>query len=263
MQKKWVRPVLRSIAGFVIVFSAAAGARAGEPLCPPDPPLAALSLPHLRAALEAGRPATIVALGSSSTQGVMASGPEEAYPAELANALQAALPGRRITVLNRGIGGEDVGRESARLDRSVFAHRPQAVIWQVGANAALHGADPARFRRLVTAGIRRMRAREIDVVLMDNQRSPRLLASPEDGVFDRLLAEVAQETGATLFSRDRLMRGWAREGDPPAEFIATDSLHHNDRGYACVARALARRILDAVGAPVPPRVELLESRERE
>src|SRR5487761_2577532 len=113
MQKKWVRPVLRSIAGFVIVFSAAAGARAGEPLCPPDPPLAALSLPHLRAALEAGRPATIVALGSSSTQGVMASGPEEAYPAELADALQAALPGRRITVLNRGIGGEDVGHESA------------------------------------------------------------------------------------------------------------------------------------------------------
>ena len=263
MQKKWVRPVLRSIAGFVIVFSAAAGARAGEPLCPPDPPLAALSLPHLRAALEAGRPATIVALGSSSTQGVMASGPEEAYPAELADALQAALPGRRITVLNRGIGGEDVGHVSARLDRSVFAHHPQVVIWQVGANAALHGADPARFRRLVTAGVRRMRARGIDVVLMDNQRSPRLLASPEDGVFDRLLAEVAQETGATLFSRDRLMRGWAREGDPPAEFIATDSLHHNDRGYACVARALARRILDAIGVPVPPRVELLESRERE
>ncbi len=198
-----------------------------------------LTLPHLRAALDAGTPAVIVARGSSSTEGVMASGPEETYPAELQDALDAALPGRNLRVVNRGIGGQDAHREVARLGADVLALHPQMVIWQVGANAALHGADPLAFRRLVTAGVSRMQAHGIDVVLMDNQRSPRLLASPEDAVFDRALAEIAWDTGAGLFSRDRLMRGWARDGDPPALFIAVDRLHHNDRGYACVARALA------------------------
>ena len=202
----------------------------------------ALHLPHLRAALEAGQPGVIVALGSSSTEGVMASGPEETYPAELEDALEEALPGHSIRVVNRGIGGQDAGREVARMDRDVLALRPQMVIWQVGANAALHGADPVAFRRLVSAGVSRMQAHDIDVVLMDNQRSPRLLAAPQDAMFDRALAEIAWQTGTSLFSRDRLMRGWAKAGEPAAAFIAADSLHHNDRGYACVARALARAI---------------------
>lgn len=255
--------VLRMGVVCAVLAAAAVPAGATEPLCPPDPPLPALALPHLRAALEAGTPVTIVALGSSSTEGVMASGPEEAYPAELADALAAALPRHRITVVNQGVGGEDVGHEMARMDRSVFAYRPQAVIWQVGANAALHGADPERFRRLVTAGVRRMQASGIDVVLMDNQRSPRLLAAPEDAVFDHLLAEVARETGATLFSRDRLMRGWERAGEGAEQFIATDALHHNDRGYACVAGALARRMLAAVGTPASAPLRLVDNEKRE
>ena len=224
------------------LIAATTPARAGELPCPPDPPMPALALPHLRAALAAGRPAVIVALGSSSTKGVMASGPEETYPAELQDVLDAALPGGRVRVVNRGIGGQDARREVARMGPDVLALHPQVVIWQVGANAALRGGDPLAFRRLVTAGVSRMQAHGIDVVLMDNQRSPRLLASPEDAVFDRALAEIAWHTGAGLFSRDRLMRGWARAGDPPGLFIAVDSLHHNDRGYACVARALAGAI---------------------
>jgi lysophospholipase L1-like esterase len=240
-----------ALGALAIGLTAAAPAWAGEPPCPPDPPMPALALPHLRAALAAGEPAVIVALGSSSTEGVMASGPAETYPAELQDMLDAALPGRQVRVVNRGIGGQDAHREVARMGPDVLALHPQMVIWQVGANAALNGADPLAFRRLVTAGVSRMQAHGIDVVLMDNQRSPRLLAAPEDAVFDRALAEIAWHTGAGLFSRDRLMRGWAQAGDPPALFVAVDQLHHNDRGYACVARALAGAIEAGVRGETP------------
>ncbi len=86
---------------------------------------------------------------------------------------------------------------------------------------------------------------------MDNQQSPKLLAKADEPVFDQTLAEVAAETGAALFSRRALMRGWRREGAPLTEFIAADGLHHNDRGYLCVAEALAQEILAGL-APGQP-----------
>jgi acyl-CoA thioesterase I len=200
-------------------------------------------LPHLRSALAAGQEAIIVALGSSSTQGAMASTPGRTYPAQLQIALSDAMPDRQIAVINRGIGGQDATAESARLEADVVAVRPQLVIWQVGANGALRDEDPTTFRQLVGDGIRRLQKAGIDVVLMDNQRSPRILASGDDAAFDGALAELSRASGVGLFSRDRLMAAWEREGAAPAEFIAADHLHHNDRGYLCVARAMAEAIL--------------------
>ena len=235
-------------AGAAPVGAAPAGV---APICPPDPGTPALVLPHLDAAIRARRPIRIVALGSSSTEGVMATDADDTYPAELQEMLRAALPGRPVRVVNRGIGGQDARREMARMGHDAIATRPQLVIWQVGANAALHRGDPVAFARLVAAGVRRLQRRGIDVVLMDNQRSPRLIASGDDALFDGTLAAVARRTGARLFSRDRLMRGWAREGHPELGFIATDWLHHNDLGYRCVARALGGAILR--GLRPPPR----------
>ena len=201
------------------------------------PPLA---LPHLRSALGNGVEGVIVALGSSSTQGAMASDLGHSYPAVLQDVLAAGLPAAHVAVINRGIGGQDAAEELARMEADVLAIRPQAVIWQVGANGALRNVDPGVFRDLVTTGVRRLQAAGIDVILMDNQQSPRLLAKADEAVFDQELAQVASETGAALFSRRALMRAWRSEGFAFADFIAADGLHHNDRGYFCVAGALAQ-----------------------
>jgi lysophospholipase L1-like esterase len=132
------------------------------------------------------------------------------------------------------------------MDSDVLAIRPQLVIWQVGANGALRNVDPKVFRAMVTSGVRRLQAAGADVILMDNQRSPALLAKAAEPVFDEALAQVAAETGASLFSRRSLMQGWLRDGAALSEFIATDGLHHNDRGYECVAQSLAHGILDGL-----------------
>ena len=190
-----------------------------------------------------------MAMGSSSTEGVMASSLGRSYPAQLQAMLEAEVPQGHVAVINRGIGGQDAGRELNRLDTDVIAIRPQLVIWQVGANGALGAESIERFRELVSAGVRKLQAAGMDVVLMDNQRSPRILGSGKDAEFNQALAEIAHETGASLFSRDRLMLSWAQEGTPVAEFIATDELHQNDQGYHCVARALA----DEIAAALTPR----------
>jgi lysophospholipase L1-like esterase len=218
-------------------------APAAQDICPAAGPPVLLSLPHLSAATAAGTELVIVAMGSSSTKGTGASDPAHSYPAVLERRLGQALPEEQVAVINRGIGGQDAVRELARLDTDAVAVRPQLVIWQAGANAALRGDDPAAFHRMMLEGVRRLLASGVDVVLMDNQRSPRLVASGRSEAMNKMLARVASETGVGLFSRDTLMADWPAEG-----FVAHDGLHMNDRGYRCTARALAHDIVASLRA---------------
>jgi acyl-CoA thioesterase I len=221
------------------------------PACPSPPPTPPMPLPHLLSAVSHGVEGLIVALGSSSTQGAMASDLAHSYPAVLQQSLAAALPEAHVAVINRGIGGQDATEELARLDADVIAIRPQLVIWQVGANGALRNADPAVFRSTVVAGVRRLQAAGADVILMDNQQSPALLAKASEPEFDHELAGVARDTGVALFSRRALMQQWSQEGAPKEQFIAADGLHHNNRGYRCIAQSLATAIIASI-TPKPP-----------
>ena len=219
--------------------------------CPATRP-AGWSLPHARAIVARNRELLIVAFGSSSTAGWMASDVGHAYPAVLQQALGAALPQAHVAVISRGVGGQGAAQELARLERDVVPIRPQLVVWQVGANDAMRNVDLPLFRQTLVQGVVRLQGAGMDVVLMDNQRAPRLLAAPEDDGVNQALAQVAEQTGAALFARSELMDRWRAAGFPYALFVAADQLHHNDRGYACVATALARSIVEAL-APRPAR----------
>jgi acyl-CoA thioesterase-1 len=218
--------------------------------CPPAGDMPIPRLPHTRAALATNQPLLVVALGSSSTRGWMATNIAHSYPALLQRELNDALPKADFAIVNRGIGGQDAPEELARLDSDVLAIRPQLVIWQVGANGAVRDEPPAIFKHLVEEGIARLKAAGSDVILMDNQRSPRILASPEHAVMDQSLREIADETGVNLFSRGALMDHWAAAGAPYDDFIAVDGFHMNNRGYACLARAMADVIAAALRQPI-------------
>lgn len=227
---------------------------AAEP-CPPAP-LQTVSLPATRAAVAhpvlSATPLTIIAFGSSSTEGAASSGPDATYPAQLEARLRAALPGLPLVVLNRGKSGQEVHEMLARLEADVLAEHPALVIWQAGANAVLQGMLAEEFHAALAGGVARIQEAGADVLLMDSQRAPRILQAPGFERLDAAIDGLAAATSAELFSRAALMRAWEAAGTPSAEMIAPDGLHHNDRGYACVAEALARSILAAAGpAPAP------------
>jgi len=237
----------RTLVAFALLLPLTVAARAGELFCP-DVAVPPVSVPHLRAALDDNQDAVVVALGSSTTRSHLASDRAHSYPARLQRRLNESLPFAHVAIINRGIGGQDVAEETARLDADALAVRPALVIWQVGANSVLRHADPELFKRLLAAGVRRLQGANMDVVLMDNQRAPAILGSADHIKVEQALADVSVETGASLFSRERLMDDWQRVGYPYELFIATDNLHHNDRGYACVARALGQAIVEGLGA---------------
>jgi lysophospholipase L1-like esterase len=229
--------------GLALLFPAPLRA---EESCP-KAPAQRLSLPVTRATLSRGGPVTVIAFGSSSTEGAGATGPDRTYPALLEAGLHAALPEARLTVLNRGRGGEDVTEMMARMERDVIEARPTLVIWQAGANAVLRGLAPEAFAALLEDGIGRLRGLGADVVLMDSQRAPRILSAPNFALFDRAIRDTAARLQVPLFSRAALMEAWAAAGTPASEMIGPDGLHHNDHGYACLAQALTHAMVDAAG----------------
>ena len=219
----------------------------------PATKLPPLALRAVKAALNANAELTIVALGSSSTQGWHSTDIAHSYPAILQSELSAALPRAHVAVINRGIGGQDAAEMVPRIERDVLDVRPALVIWQVGANGAMRRANPEEFQRLVANGVQRMQHARLDVVLMNNQRAPTIMASPAHVRIDQALADVAAQTGAGLFDRGRLMDAWEEDGHPHAEFVSDDGIHHNDHGYRCLARALATSIVDGLGvSPAGP-----------
>ncbi|WP_426955866.1 SGNH/GDSL hydrolase family protein [Muricoccus radiodurans] len=213
--------------------------QAGAVECPPSP-AQPLALPRLAEGLRAGAMPLIIALGSSSTQGAGASSPEMAYPAQLEAALRRR--GLDVQVLNSGRGGEDVVEMLDRLEADVIALRPAVVIWQVGVNGAMRNHPVDRFRILLRQGVARLQAAGADVVLMDSQRGPWTAQAPSRDAFDRTMAEVARDWGAGFFSRRRMMDAWVAAGAEAEVMLVSDGLHHNDRGYGCLADALAEAI---------------------
>jgi lysophospholipase L1-like esterase len=228
----------------------AAGGAAATEQCAAKPGQLSLgaSLPKARTAIRERKEIEVVALGSSSTQGYGASTPFHSYPAALLRTLQKQLPGVRVTVYNKGIGGEDVSQMLERLERDVFAVEPDLVVWQVGTNAALRAQNVAEFRRLLSGGIDRMRAKGIEVVLMTPQFAPAFNSLENEQDYLAAMAEVAREKGVPVFPRYEIMRYWFdTEQLPYARFIARDGLHMNDYGYMCIGRLLAQAIEEAIG----------------
>lgn len=239
-----IRRALLALACAVPILAAAPA----QAQCPAMP-VQALALPQTRAAFAAGAPLRILAFGSSSTEGTGATWPDATYPEQLEQRLRAALPGRDITVLNRGRGGQEVAEMLLRLRTDVMALSPTLVIWQVGANAALRGLDAREFRAKLEQGLDALRADNIETVLMDSQVAPQIQAATERLRIQAAVHAVAADRRLPIFSRTALMQGWEAQGLPNPAVIGPDGLHHTDRGYACLATALAQSILAGIEAP--------------
>jgi acyl-CoA thioesterase I len=241
---------LLAFAGGVAASGGAAAAEAAAG-CAAPPALAGIGafLGRVAAHIRRGR-LTIVALGSSSTRGVGASAPQRSYPSRLEADLRRLLPAVAIRVVNRGKSGEEVPQMLARLDRDVLPEHPDLVVWQLGTNAVLHHAEPESEAPLIARGIARLERNDADVVLMDLQYAPRVIALPASQAMERIIAAAARRAHVGLFRRFAIGQAWAAERPArPLPTIWRDGLHMNDRGYGCVAADLAEAI--AANARLP------------
>lgn len=195
--------------------------------------------------LAAGEAVKIVAIGSSSTAGAGASSDDKTYPSRLAVELKGHFPRQPIAVINQGVNGEEAADMVRRLD-NVVAEKPDLILWQVGANAVLRDTEIPVVRHDILEGLRRMKASGADVILIDPQFAPKVLAKKEAEKMVDLIATTAKATNVDLFRRFAVMRHWRNVARIPFEtFISPDELHMNDWSYGCVAKLLAGAIVEA------------------
>jgi len=202
-----------------------------------------------RAAVGVGR-LTILAIGSSSIEGVGASRSELGFVPLLQSDLQRRLPGVAVTVINRGIGGETAFEAANRMEAEIVAHQPDLVIWQIGTNDVLRARPWNDIASDLQRGEAILNRWGVDVLLVDPQRVA------DDGLSAwvegknvplnetaRLIALEGSRVGYAVQRRFDAMAGWGRltRGG-----LGPDGLHLNDDGYACWAAITAEGLAAAL-----------------
>jgi lysophospholipase L1-like esterase len=212
-------------------------------------------LPHFAERLAGRGPIRIVALGSSSTEG---EGNVVPYPFRLQGQLREKYPGRVISVLNRGISGQEAPAELARMKKDVIGEHPALVIWQVGTNAVWqlgHNLDDVT--AAIAEGLTLLAGQPADVVLMDLQYVPAVLTPDKIGATRRMLAEItaaaAARPGVNVFHRFTMMKKWRVFEKFSFDTLVNPAdyrrLHQSDYSTQRIAWELCEAIAAAARAP--------------
>jgi lysophospholipase L1-like esterase len=160
------------------------------------------------------RRATIVAIGSSTTAG---EGKIRPYPGRLLCFLQTEYPNAKITMVNKGISGQEAPIELKRFGTDVIAQKPDLVIWQVGTNAVWQSPDqnppPPSFDETTKAirdGLVKLHKTKTDVILMDLQYLPAVLTPAKKDksiAMVEMISKLAGDAGVNVFRRFAFMKG--------------------------------------------------------
>lgn len=211
--------------------------------------LAGDGLLRSRRAVEAGH-LTILAIGSSSIEGIGASRVEFGFVPLLQADLQQRLTDISVTVVNRGRGGETAWETANRLEAEIAAYKPDLVIWQIGTNDILRARPWSAIVSDLHRGSAILGQAGVDVLLVDPQRLPEDANNVNFGQMNapleetaRLIALEGSRIGYAVQRRFEAMRGWDRltRGG-----VGPDGLHLNDEGYACWAALTAETLAQAL-----------------
>jgi acyl-CoA thioesterase I len=190
----------------------------------------------------------VLAIGSSSTEGIGATSPANAYPARLEAELSHE-DGIAAVVRNAGVGGELAAKTLLRLKAALKTRWAELVIWQVGTNDALVGVDETVFRATVESGVEAARAAGVPLLLVGPQFTEKCPDAARYERFVKIIDEIGARDRVPVLDRYAIMKGLRVDhAKSLGALLSQDGLHMNDLGYRCLAHALAEAIENAAGA---------------
>ncbi len=262
------------VAGLLGIGIGVGGARAQADPCeaPDEAAGSAVALPHVAAALKPGSTLNVLAVGSATLfgpeaaflegtvtrqevaggRGVTApvaqalSGPpsELAFPSRMARAIEAAVPGVKVTVTARGGRGFSAAEMLNLIRSGVGEKKYELVMWQTGTIEAVRNTPPGEFAETLAQGAETVAGADADLVLIDPQFSRFLQTNSNLDPYEQAFQQVASMPGVLLFRRFDLMRNWANEGRIDLERTPKPSRHEVvEHLHACLGAHLARLIV--------------------
>lgn len=243
-----------AFAGWAAVAGSARAA-AGDEACevPDSLTYVDFRLPRVAAAIGAKGPLRIVVIGTASSMGAGVSEPAKAYPLQLTDEIGRRFPSVRLSLVNASRRGDTAAMMADRFGRDVIAEAPHLVVWQTGSVDAMRGVDADAFADTLVRGIERLRAQEIDAILMDDQYNPAAESVLRREHYRQRMQWLAQAYDVPLFRRHDIMLYWDQNDviDLSAG-TATEQRRNADLVNRCIAVLLANMIESAVKAEPGP-----------
>ncbi len=194
--------------------------------------------------IEKGKYIRIVALGSTSTLGGGASGPDASYPARLQALLGHAIEGAEIKVVNKGVAKDSAVKMVDRFQADVIDTKAHMVIWETGTNDAVTRVAIDDFEASLDKGIQLAQKQGIDVILMTPMYARNTAAIIDFSPYMDDMRAVAARHGISVFQRYEIMEHWARTGRVEFERLPKpERTRMADQVYDCLARLLAGVII--------------------
>jgi hypothetical protein len=146
------------------------------------------------------------------------------------------FPGHRLSVVNRGVNGDEAPGMVARFEKAVIDENPHLVLWQVGTNALLRDHPLNESSTILQEGLARLKRTRADVVFIDAQFAPKVLAKGDTvDASNAYLASVAKKEKVSIFRRFTVMRHWQQADGLPFAHLGWAGSPIVALGYVCFA----------------------------
>ncbi len=244
--------VASAIVGALLLPEAAGAGQAIGANCAVPPSLLEdrSPLPHASHAVARDRALKIVVLGSSSSAGAGATGPDAAWPVRLQAHLTNRLRDIKVQVINRSRTGEGTQQMVDRLAADVIPEKPSIVIWQTGTAEAVRASEIDRFISTLVAGVDKLEFLGSDVVLMDQQYSRATVRMINFQPYVDALHQVAGMRDLVLVPRYAIMRYWSENGQFHfSDLTRARAAQVADEVYDCIGQIVAYIIAAKLEVP--------------
>jgi len=202
-------------------------------------------LPRVAAAIDKMHQLDIEVVGAGSSTLIGPGGVDLAYPARLQAILSKRLPAVKTKVVTNVKSRRSAAEMAESFEKILMEEKPALIIWQSGTVDAITGVDPEDYRATLDEGVETLHAGGADVVLMNQQYSPRTESMIAIQAYADNMRLVSQQREVPLLDRLAIMKHWSELGVFDL-YAATRKVEMAARIHDCIAQLLADLIHDGV-----------------
>jgi hypothetical protein len=167
----------------------------------------------------------------------------KSYPYYLESELRARLKGIEVHVFAQSEPRKSIIEVARDLPRLLSERHPILVIWQTGTVEAMRGIDPDSYGRALDAAVAALQSGGADVVLINQQFSPRTDFMFDGAPYTENMRWVSQTRDIPLFNRYEVMKYWGETGAFDLTALKNDGTY--EKVHGCIGRLIADLVMKA------------------
>jgi len=203
-------------------------------------------LPRVSLSVKRDKKLEILVVSAAPSQTGAASGLKN-YPAFLEQDLKRRLKEIEVSVVAHAEPRKSIKEVSASFPKLLEEWKPNLVIWQTGTVEAMRGMDPDTYGELLKAGVETLLKANADVILVNQQYSPRTDFMFDGGPYTDNMRWVSQTKDIPLFNRYEIMKHWSETGVFDLTALRNDGTY--EKLHRCLGGLLSDLVIRAASLP--------------